>query len=83
MAAVAPRNFSRPKLLTICVAYALLLAAFWLLGRHFALGERLGHMPSTFSAFAIILAPYWFFGFRLADRLRGVLTTSQARVFTS
>jgi CAAX protease family protein len=65
------------------VSYVLLLAAFWVLVRNFGLSERLGHMPSTFAAFSLILAPYWFFGFGLAEMLRGVLTTTPRRVFTS
>jgi hypothetical protein len=37
-------------------------------------------MPSSFVAFAMILAPYWFFGFGLADRLRSILQKSWTRV---
>ncbi|HEX6504850.1 MAG TPA: CPBP family intramembrane glutamic endopeptidase [Terriglobales bacterium] len=60
--------------------YAVLLAAFWALAQHFSLSTRIGHMSTTFTAFALILAPYWFFGFGMADSLRRVLTWSSTRV---
>jgi membrane protease YdiL (CAAX protease family) len=82
--AAAPDAHSKTLPLAIAgVSYLLLLVAFWLLVRHFALSKRLGHMPSTFVAFSLILAPYWFFGFGLAEILRSLLTTSSTRVFTS
>ncbi|HVO63148.1 MAG TPA: CPBP family intramembrane glutamic endopeptidase [Terriglobales bacterium] len=65
------------------VSYLLLLVAFWVLVRHFALSQRLGHMPSTFTAFSLILAPYWFFGFGLAETIRRILPTRLPRVFAS
>lgn len=37
-------------------------------------------MPSSFAAFALILFPYWFFGFGLADPLRRWLRTPLVRV---
>jgi len=60
--------------------YALLLWAFWLLVRHFALETRLGHMASTFAAFALVFAPFWFFAFGAADALRRMLRSSAVRV---
>lgn len=74
---------ARLSLVTAGVSYALLLGAFWVLVRLFGVGERLGHLPSTFVAFSLILAPYWFFGFGLAATVRPVLATSHARVLTS
>ena len=63
------------------VLYALLLAAFWLAARYFNMQERIrGHMLSSFVAFALILAPYWFFGFGLADELRSRVQDSVLRV---
>ena len=73
----------RAHLLPAVATYVLLLAGFWILAAHFSLGARVGHMPSTFTAFALILAPYWFFGFGVADVLRQLLTTSTARVLSS
>lgn len=50
--------------------YAALLLAFWFAARHFAMDARIGgHMPSSFASFALLLAPYWAFGFGAADRL--------------
>ena len=85
MVAAAPPSASPQK---TCLAigsasYILLLAAFWTLVRHFALSQRIGHMASTFAAFSLILAPYWFFGFGLAETLRRILRTRVARVFAS
>ncbi len=64
-------------------SYVLLLSVFWALMRHFGFSARLGHLPSTFAAFSLILAPYWFFGFGLAETLRQGLTTRVGRVATS
>jgi hypothetical protein len=38
--------------------YALILTAFWFVAEHFSLGTRIGHMPSTFAAFALLFAPH-------------------------
>ncbi len=65
---------------TAAVSYGVLLGAFWMLAQHFSLSTRLGHLPSTFAAFALILAPYWFFGFGLAALLRRVLRGRATRV---
>jgi membrane protease YdiL (CAAX protease family) len=40
-------------------------------------------MASTFLAFSLILAPYWLFGFGLADAMRQLLRTGSARVCAS
>ncbi len=54
-------------------SFALLLIAFWFAAQHFSIEQRIGgHLPSTFAAFALLLAPYWFFGFGLAEALCGV-----------
>jgi membrane protease YdiL (CAAX protease family) len=63
--------------------YAIALVAFWSLAQHFSLSARIGHFPSTFTAFALIFAPFWFFGFGLADRLRSRLITRTARILTA
>ena len=56
-------------LLSFCV----LLGCFWFAGRHFSIEQKIGgHLPSTFAAFALLLAPYWFFGFGLADVLAAI-----------
>jgi uncharacterized protein len=61
--------------------YAVVLAAFWFVAQHFAVESRIGgHMLSGFLSFALLLAPYWFFGFGAARVLKQALTTSAARV---
>ena len=68
-------------ILAACVGYALLLVAFWLVALHFAMEDRIhGHMASSFTAFALLLAPYWFFGFGAAEMLQRLLGNSAMRV---
>jgi uncharacterized protein len=63
------------------ILYALLLTAFWFAAIYFDIPARIqGHMPSSFVAFGVILAPYWFFGFGLAEWLRERLPKSAIRV---
>ncbi len=61
--------------------YALLLVAFWFVARHFSVEARIGgHMGSGFTTFALLLAPYWFFGFGAAGTLQRKLSHRAARV---
>ena len=70
VAAPVARLVDRP-IFVACATYALLLVAFWFVARHFAIEARIhGHMASSFTAFALLLAPYWFFGFGAAEVLR-------------
>jgi membrane protease YdiL (CAAX protease family) len=70
------RNLVLPAIL-----FAAVLLAFWLVGRHFDIEGRIGgHMPSGFLSFALLLAPYWFFGFGAAGQLRERLTRRAVRV---
>lgn len=63
------------------IFYALLLVAFWFVARHFSVEEHIGgHMPSGFVSLALLLAPYWFFGFGVAGTLQRMLAGSAARV---
>lgn len=71
-------------ILAVCAGYALLLVAFWFVARHFAMDGRIhGHMASSFTAFALLLAPYWFFGFGAAEMLQGVLRNRAVRVLVA
>lgn len=57
-----------------------LLAAFWFTGNYFGITARLGEHPvAMVLSFAILLAPYWFFGFGLAVPLRRALNSPQKR----
>ena len=58
-----------------------LLMAFWLVTWRYDMSTRIGgHMASGFASFALLLAPYWAFGFGAADALRRALTRRMARV---
>src|SRR5215469_1952879 len=69
-------------LIAATAVYIIVLAAFWIIAEHSSLPARLGHMPSTFTAFGLALAPYWYFGFGLAQLLQRVLTTRVIRLLT-
>jgi hypothetical protein len=61
--------------------YLGLLAAFWLAARFFAVEARIGgHLPSAFAGFALLLAPYWFFGCGAAEALNSCLRNRAARI---
>ena len=75
----SPQTRSR-TLLAAAGVYALILAAFWFVAQHFSLSARIGNFPTTFTAFALIFAPYWFFGFGLVPTLQRTLASHAARV---
>ncbi len=61
--------------------YAALLAAFWIVASRLNMSARIGgHFPSGFASFALLLAPYWAFGFGAADFLRNHLRSPTARL---
>jgi CAAX protease family protein len=67
-----------------CATYAGLLVVFWFVARHFAIESRIhGHMASSFTAFVLLLAPYWFFGFGAAEMLQRLLTNRAIRVLVA
>ena len=75
----SPRSGSGLALATLL--YGLLLAAFWWAARHFSVTQRFsGHLPSAFLSFALLLAPYWFFGFGAASMLKRKLASRIVRV---
>jgi membrane protease YdiL (CAAX protease family) len=83
-AAPIPAKSSTRTILLACAGYALLLLAFWFVARHFAVEERIhGHMASSFTAFALLLAPYWFFGFGAAEMLQRILRNRLLRVLVA
>ena len=72
----------RTAFLVAAILFAVLLTGFWFAAIHFDIPARIGgYMPTSFAAFALILAPYWFFGFGLAEWLRDRMQTTWARVF--
>jgi hypothetical protein len=68
------------------VIFACLLAGFWEAAQRFALPRVLeGHLPSALLSFALLLAPLWFFAFRLrrnggAQWLRFHFSSRPARI---
>jgi uncharacterized protein len=62
---------------TIFVA---LLGVFWFVARFFQLRAFAEYPVSTFVSFALLFAPYWFFGFGLASWLRAALPGSRVRI---
>lgn len=63
------------------VVYASVLLAFWFIAKSYAMEVRIGgHMASAFLCFALLLAPYWFFAFGLADVLASVLRSRIALI---
>ena len=63
------------------ISFAALLGAFWVVARHFEISQRLGgHFPSAFASFALVLVPYWAFGFGAAHELSRWLRWPTARV---
>ncbi len=62
------------------LGFLALLFAFWLVGQHFGVADKLGgHLPSTLISFSLLLAPHWAFGFGFAEWLRKVLPSVAAR----
>lgn len=68
------------RLAFACLAYGALLAIFWLIARYFKLQALEQHPASTFASFALLFAPYWFFGFGAAGWVRRSLATPGARI---
>ena len=62
------------------VLYILLLALFWFVARYFQLRALADYPVSTFLSFAVLFAPYWFFGFGAAAPLRDLLQVPSARI---
>jgi uncharacterized protein len=60
---------------------AALLAAFWVVALRYDMSARVGgHMASGFASFALLLAPYWAFGFGAAQALRRGMKNRLVRV---
>ena len=63
------------------LAFAVLLTAFWLAAVQFGVMEQLGgHAWPAFLSFALLLAPYWAFGFKFDEFLRRRLKTRAQRL---
>jgi len=60
--------------------FVALLGVFWLIARFFHLRALDEYPVSTFVSFALLFAPYWFFGFGLASWLRTALPGHRSRI---
>lgn len=79
----APEAFPPRRLAWAASAYAGMLLVLWLVARFFNLKALDQHPVSTFLSFALLFAPYWFFGFGPAELLRARLRTPTAQVAAS
>jgi hypothetical protein len=60
-----------------------LLLVFWAVARFFQVKSVEEYPVSTILGFALLFAPYWFFGFGAAEFVRRKLSTSGARIAAS
>lgn len=61
--------------------FAALLAGFWAVAGHFQIAQRTGgHFPSAFASFALVMAPFWAFGFGAAGWLKRELRSRGLRI---
>ena len=64
----------------VTIGFFLVLAGFWFVAKYFGITPNLaGHLPSAILSFAILLGPYWAFGFGLDAWLRERLTSRIAK----
>src|SRR5436309_2852926 len=64
--------------------FLLVLIAFWFTGEFFGITSKLGNVPgATVASFVLLLAPYWFFGWGLADPLKRSLNSPIRRITAS
>lgn len=75
-----PSSTRFPSLFAAAITYALVLIAFWFVAEHVSLAARIGHMGTTYAAFALLFAPYWFFGFGGSEIALHVFNGPTARV---
>jgi membrane protease YdiL (CAAX protease family) len=68
------------RLAFAAVSYCLLMGVFWLIARYFQVKQIQLHPASTFLSFALLFAPYWFFGFGAAGWVRRALPGAAARI---
>jgi len=72
------------RLLYASLAYIALLVAFWSTAAFFGVERMIGgHFSSAFVSFALLLAPFWFFGFSMAAQLRSILHTPLRRILAA
>ncbi|HKF22633.1 MAG TPA: CPBP family intramembrane glutamic endopeptidase [Candidatus Angelobacter sp.] len=60
--------------------FCALLIIFWFIAKYFQVQQVEDHPVSTLVSFALLFAPYWFFGFGAAEWLRSVLPRAPGRI---
>jgi len=79
-----PRKLIRAPLGYATLLFLLLLLVAWKAATIAGLAARVhGHFTSTFISFALLVAPIWFFGFGLAEKLERVLSNSVGRILVA
>jgi len=78
--AMSGGEVSSRRLALAGVSYCALLAILWLIARYFRLQPLEQHPVSTFASFALLFAPYWFFGFGAAGWVRRALPAPGTRI---
>jgi membrane protease YdiL (CAAX protease family) len=74
-------KFLSPKIAFALLSYCALLFAFWIVAGYFHVETTIGgHFPSAIASFALLLAPFWFFGFEAAALLRKSLNSRLRRI---
>jgi membrane protease YdiL (CAAX protease family) len=68
------------RLTLAATTFVALLLVFWLIARLFHLQAVIEYPVSTFLGFALLFAPYWFFGFGLAPFLTKTLAKPVSRI---
>jgi len=80
---VSGEGVSSSKLAWAALAYGSLLVVFWWIARYFHLQQLEEHPVSTLVSFALLFAPYWFFGFGAAEKVRRILRRPGERITTA
>jgi membrane protease YdiL (CAAX protease family) len=76
-----PQRTPAAVFISAAVSYAAILTAFWFAAQHFSMAVRIGgHMPSAFASFALLLVPFWAFGFGAAEVLRNTIRSRVVRI---
>jgi membrane protease YdiL (CAAX protease family) len=73
-------RFPSRKLAWAGAFFCVLLAVFWGIARYFHLEQLRDHPLSTLVSFALLFAPYWFFGFGAAEWARRILPGAAERI---
>jgi membrane protease YdiL (CAAX protease family) len=68
------------RLPVAALVFCALLMIFWFIARYFHVQQVEEHPVSTLLSFALLFAPYWFFGFGAAEWLRRVLPRASGRI---